>query len=1131
MAISTALSSALSGLLVSQKALEVVSNNLANINTPDYSVKVVNQEDLVLAGAGAGVQIGSITRSVDESLNTTLRNASSLLNQLQTTDTYNTQLQSLFGQPGDADSLSTQLQDLADALQSQTATGGQAPSASVQAASLVTGTLQSLSDSIQSLRTQADQQISQDVGTVNTTLQNIATLNNQIAVNAVAGVSTGDLEDQRDAALDTLSTYMNYVSFNRPDGTIALYTAQGTPLLETQPETLVHAAAASVQPQMAYSAAGESPLQGITVNGTDITSQITTGQIASLLQLRDGSLPNLQSQLDTLAQTLQTSLNQASNAGTSYPNGGQSLTGTTIFTQPSQQMMSLSGGDTDILLLNGDGTEQARTTVSTLMSSYLQANGLPTTNQYSVTQLATALNGWLNTQYSTTGMTYASVTPAGQFSIQLPQTSSTTIAFCDQQTAGYESTITSDNLTSAAGGQSLGLSGPLTFRDSQGNVYSYTVKTSDSLQDIANGLNALGGLTATLVPDGSNYQLQVTNVAGNDMTLDPDAGGNNAVSGLGLNASRSQPSTTVTVNYDSDQQGTLFTSSSYPSASSACGASGELTFRDKTGVLAQCPVSPTDTLSTVVANINAAASAGGNKIHAALTTVGNQVALTVTDLAGNQMSIDGSPSGYQSAPAAVAPTAAFAAAAGTLSITDNGTTYGPLTINPGDSLQTIADNLTSQVAGSGILASVQTDGTNSWLDIASTDGQPLTFSGSALGAAAGYLDINPDARDALGLSPAPDQTASGFADFLGLNDFLVSNQPQTIVDSQTLTTGFTTTGATNLELSDATWRDGDPTTGDPQSLNISLAAGQSLAQIAAQINSQAVTYDGNHEPLGTFSSAGGTLAVSSNLTQLSSVTIPAGATLDQTAQAINADPTLSSLGVRAMVATDGTNEWLRVYDQQGIPLTFAGSALGTQAGQLAMGSNQMVTASVIRDGAGQRLRISPAEDTNLQVTGTLSSQLNLGPSAVGLTQTLAVRSDIAANPSLLSQGDIQYDPDQDQFYAGATDTSALQAMSNAITTATAMPSAGGLGQASYSLTAYAANVIGSASTATSNNRTQMNYQQTLVNNLTEQQGSISGVNLDQELSDLITYQQSYQASAKVISTIQTLFDVLDSLLH
>ena len=49
--------------------------------------------------------------------------------------------------------------------------------------------------------------------------------------------------------------------------------------------------------------------------------------------------------------------------------------------------------------------------------------------------------------------------------------------------------------------------------------------------------------------------------------------------------------------------------------------------------------------------------------------------------------------------------------------------------------------------------------------------------------------------------------------------------------------------------------------------------------------------------------------------------------------------------------------------------------------------------------------------------------------------------------------------------------------------------------------------------------------QVLSDAISRQQG-VSGVNLDEEASNLLRYQQAYQASAKLIQTAQTLFDTL-----
>ncbi|WP_279261234.1 flagellar basal body rod C-terminal domain-containing protein, partial [Clostridium neonatale] len=42
----------------------------------------------------------------------------------------------------------------------------------------------------------------------------------------------------------------------------------------------------------------------------------------------------------------------------------------------------------------------------------------------------------------------------------------------------------------------------------------------------------------------------------------------------------------------------------------------------------------------------------------------------------------------------------------------------------------------------------------------------------------------------------------------------------------------------------------------------------------------------------------------------------------------------------------------------------------------------------------------------------------------------------------------------------------------------------------------------------------------------EQRLSVSGVSLDEEMTDLITFQHAYQANAKMINTVDQLLDVV-----
>ena len=86
--------------------------------------------------------------------------------------------------------------------------------------------------------------------------------------------------------------------------------------------------------------------------------------------------------------------------------------------------------------------------------------------------------------------------------------------------------------------------------------------------------------------------------------------------------------------------------------------------------------------------------------------------------------------------------------------------------------------------------------------------------------------------------------------------------------------------------------------------------------------------------------------------------------------------------------------------------------------------------------------------------------------------------------------------------------------------------AGGLGQTKIPFGAYAGQIIGAAATNAKASQAQKENAQTLLDGYNKRSDSISGVNLDEELANTIIYQNSYSASARIITVVSTLFDTL-----
>ncbi|MGY8668320.1 flagellar hook-associated protein FlgK [Bradyrhizobium sp. UFLA05-109] len=340
---------AFSGLSATQVQISVTSSNISNADTTGYTEKTANQASSVTNGVGTGVTVTGITSNVNKLLLKSLISATSDLGSADTTNTYLTSLEKLYGSTSSSSSSSTgtslanTIASLESALSSLASTPSSASLQSnvISALDDVASQLRETSSSIQKLRSNSDQDISSSIDDVNSDLQQIADLNAEIKQTAAAGQSTADLEDQRNTALQDVASKMNVSYYTASNGDLQIYTTTGQALVDSTAHTISYTAAANVSSSTVYSAGSSSSgFSAITVNGEDITSQITGGDIGALITLRDKTLPAAQSQLDQLAQQLASAMNSVSNSASSVP-PPTTLTGTTSVT--SSTLLSATG--------------------------------------------------------------------------------------------------------------------------------------------------------------------------------------------------------------------------------------------------------------------------------------------------------------------------------------------------------------------------------------------------------------------------------------------------------------------------------------------------------------------------------------------------------------------------------------------------------------------------------------------------------------------------------------------------------------------------------------------------------------------------------------------------------------------
>ena len=109
----------------------------------------------------------------------------------------------------------------------------------------------------------------------------------------------------------------------------------------------------------------------------------------------------------------------------------------------------------------------------------------------------------------------------------------------------------------------------------------------------------------------------------------------------------------------------------------------------------------------------------------------------------------------------------------------------------------------------------------------------------------------------------------------------------------------------------------------------------------------------------------------------------------------------------------------------------------------------------------------------------------------------------------------------------AGDDTNIQALASLMTTTNTFGQAGGLASRNQTFNEYATEILGTNASLVGVNERERKTQQSLVEALQFKSDSYRGVNLDQEMADLLVFEQSYAAAARVISVIQNMMQALE----
>ncbi|HER26137.1 MAG TPA: hypothetical protein ENI69_03415, partial [Rhodospirillales bacterium] len=214
----------------------------------------------------------------------------------------------------------------------------------------------------------------------------------------------------------------------------------------------------------------------------------------------------------------------------------------------------------------------------------------------------------------------------------------------------------------------------------------------------------------------------------------------------------------------------------------------------------------------------------------------------------------------------------------------------------------------------------------------------------------------------------------------------------------------------------------------------------------------------------------------------------------------------------------------------------AGKTL-SEAAAIINNANLSVTASVVPDGSGVRLRISHDSGKNIVITqaagNTLLTDLGIAQADVRVAGALSVRSDILSTPAKVSRGVLSWNADlgvAGEYFTSASDDTVIKALAVTFTGTNTFDEAGGLSNLNVNFEDYGAAILARNSSLADTNETDMDIKKELTDSLKLKSDTVRGVNIDEEMANLLVFEQAYKASARIISIIQKMFDALEQII-
>jgi len=291
------LNTAKGALMAQQLAMDVVSHNVANVNTPDYTRQVANFQAMRPAPfdgmtIGRGVDVTSVQRNADAFIENTLQQRQSDLSATSEEELYMKVLEGVFNE-NTGRSLTGQMADFWNAWNdlSNNPSGDSERNVLFERGKFLCQAFRDVSADLDQVDRELNLSLDAGVESINEITGKIANLNEQIVAMSITG-DANDLIDQRQHLVNQLAEYLDISYYVNSDNTMTVTTRKGNVLVSKSESYSLSFDGNAVK----WESSGGADV--------DITDTIAGGKMGGWLEMRDSILPEYNGKLNQLSSSL-----------------------------------------------------------------------------------------------------------------------------------------------------------------------------------------------------------------------------------------------------------------------------------------------------------------------------------------------------------------------------------------------------------------------------------------------------------------------------------------------------------------------------------------------------------------------------------------------------------------------------------------------------------------------------------------------------------------------------------------------------------------------------------------------------------------------------------------------------------